>query len=321
MSAGLKFKQFEQIYIENSNGSVAHMFLDRTDEDPANDRFPARIVETEPALIDDGKYYTFGIEFEDLLISYPSIIPDQKVVVKYSAYLTRDAVINGSNPNTVTLEYDNNPNGEGTGTTIPDVAHAFAFKIDIDKYDAADSDKKLEGVEFVLYYKDTVELTTIYHYAKVVTEEMVKDQIPVNGIAVKKENVGLVYGYTTNREEASILDTDANGAINLKGLDVGIYYLEEIKTKDGYNKLDTPVQIEITPTYTSDGDECSVVVNYEVDGMEQGASHTVGVRNSQGATLPSTGGIGTTIFYVVGGVLAVGAVVILVTKKRMSNEK
>lgn len=321
MSSGLNFKQFEQIYIENADGSVAHTFYNIADQSEENDILPEGILQTVPSERNGDGKYIFSLEFQDLLKSYPSILPSQKVIVKYSAYLTRDALINNSNSNEVTLEYDNNPNGEGTGKTVPDEAHAFTFKIDIDKYDAANFDTKLEGVEFILYKTTTVEENTTYYYAQVVTEEMVSAGTEINGTVVKSENVGLVYGYTTNRGEASILDTDANGAIALKGLDQGIYYLEETKTKDGYNKLDTPVQIEITPTYTSNGEEYEVVVDYEVDGMEQGANHSVGVRNSKGSTLPSTGGIGTTIFYVAGGILVVGAVVILVTKKRMSNEK
>ena len=118
------------------------------------------------------------------------------------------------------------------------------------------------------------------------------------------------------------LDTDDKGAINLRGLHEGIFYLEEINTKSGYNKLDTPVQIQIKAEYEEDTtDGYKTTVTYEVDGMDQGASSTVGVRNSKGSTLPSTGGIGTTIFYIVGAILVVGAGVILITKKRMANEK
>ncbi|MBQ3528653.1 MAG: isopeptide-forming domain-containing fimbrial protein [Clostridia bacterium] len=320
MSKGLAFVQFDQIYIENSNGSVAHTFYDLHDTETENDTIPAGIIASGVTENADGSS-TFSLEFTDLLKLYPSIIPSQKVVVKYSCYLTRDAVISGSTKNTVELQYDNNPNGEGTGITVTDAAHAFTFKIDIDKYDAANSQTKLEGVEFILYYQDTVESVTTKHYALVVTEEMVAANTVINGKQVTAENIGLVYGYTDDRDEASILDTDANGAINLKGLDQGIYYLEETKTNDGYNLLDTPVQIEITPTYNQNGEECDVTVNYEVDGMEQGTSATVGVRNSKGSTLPSTGGIGTTIFYIVGAVLVVGAVVFLVTKKRMTASR
>ena len=316
MSNGLTFNQFDKVYIENTNGTEAKVLYDATvDAD-----FPAGIVASDIADNGDGTS-TFSLEISDLLAAYPSLLPSQKVIVKYSCYLNRNAVVNGSNPNEVKVEYDNNPNGEGTGTTTSDVAHAFSFKVDIDKFDSADHSIKLENVEFILYFRDTVGDVTTYHYAQVITEEMVEAGEVINGKPVTAADVGVVYGFTENRDDASVLDTDANGAINLKGLDAGIYYLEEIKTNDGYNLLDTPVQIEINPTYTVTGEECAVTVSYEVDGMEQGTSATVGVRNSKGSTLPSTGGIGTTMFYIFGAILVVGAGVILITKKRLANEE
>ena len=316
MDNGLTLERIEKIYIENTNGTVAHTIYD-ADVDAT---LPAGVVFTEPVDNGDGTS-TFSLEIVDLLVSYPNILPAQKVIVKYSTYLNRDAELNDSVPNEVKVEYDNNPNGEGTGVTVPDEAYAFTFKVDIDKYDAADNTIKLEGVEFVLYYRDTVEDTTTYHYAQVITEEMVEAGETINGKVVEANDVGVIYGFTTDRDAASILDTDANGAINLKGLDAGIYYLEETKTNDGYNLLDTPVQVTITPAYTVTDDDCAVTVKYEVDGMDQGTSATVGVRNSKGSTLPSTGGIGTTIFYIAGAVLVLSAGLVLITKKRLANEQ
>ena len=114
-----------------------------------------------------------------------------------------------------------------------------------------------------------------------------------------------------------MLDTDAKGAIAVRGLDEGIYYLKETKAPAGYNLMETPVKIEIIPKYTQTGDKVSVTVNYKVDDKEQ-ESNTVGVRNSSGSTLPVTGGMGTVIFYVLGTVLVAGAVVLLIVKKRLS---
>ena len=322
MSKGLKFIQFESIYVENANGTVAHVFMDLNDENPDNDQLPEGITVTginDADGIKDNQVFT--LEFADLFESYPTILPNQKVVVKYSTIVTRDALTAEAMTNKVEVEYSNNPNGQGTGTTVPDVAHAFTFEIDIDKYDAANQTIKLEGVEFVLYYQDAdADGNVIKHYAQVITEEMVAAGESVNGRPVTDQDVGTVYGFSTNREDASVLDTDADGKIDLFGLDAGIYYLEETKTNDGYNLLDTPVQIEIKPTYTVTGDECAVTVEYEVDGRSQGASNVVGVRNSKGSTLPSTGGIGTTLFYVIGGALVLAAIVLLITKKRMSAE-
>lgn len=321
MSKGLKFVEFESIYIENANGSVAHVFMDLNDALDTNDTLPEGIVITGTEAADGtNDNQVFTLEIVDLMASYPNILPSQRIVVKYSTIITRDAILASSMTNKVEVQYSNNPNGIGTGTTVPDVAHAFTFEIDIDKYDAADQAIKLEGVEFVLYYQDAVaDGEIVKHYALVITEEMVAAGTAINGRVCTADDVGTVYGFTTNRDEASILDTDANGRIDLVGLDAGIYYLEETKTNDGYNLLDTPVQVEIKPTYTVTGDECAVAVEYVVDGRSQGTSNTVGVRNSKGSSLPSTGGIGTTIFYIVGGILAVAAIVLLITKRRMSS--
>jgi len=103
----------------------------------------------------------------------------------------------------------------------------------------------------------------------------------------------------------TIITTDDSGIFTLQGLDSGTYYLLEVKAPDGYNAVSGP----ITVTVNADGS-----VSGHVDG-------TVAVENSTGTLLPGTGGIGTTVFYVVGGILVVGAVVALVTKKKMSAHK
>ena len=145
--------------------------------------------------------------------------------------------------------------------------------------------------------------------------------LKINDIPVTAEDVGVVYGWTTNREEASVLDTDENGALTVRGLDTGKYYLEEIKTNEGYNLLESAVEINISATYSNTKkEEATVSVEYSVDGTTQGTSETVKIANSKGNTLPSTGGIGTTIFYVIGGILVAAVVVILVTKRRMIEE-
>jgi len=321
MSKGLKFVRFEQVYIEGADGDPIYTIMDVTDEDTANDSMPAGItVEGIADVTGENDNQVFSLEIENLFDLFPHLLPSHKIVVKYSTIVTRDALIATSMPNKVEIEYSNNPNGEGTGITVPDVAHAFTFEINVDKYDAADPTKKLEGVEFVLYREKIGENQEIVkHYAQVITEEMVEAGESINGKVVDADDIGVVYGYTTDRSQASVLDTDENGAIQITGLDAGYYYLEETKTNDGYNLLDTPVQIEILPTYTVNGDECTVTVNYEVDARDQGSSNTVGVRNSKGSTLPSTGGIGTTIFYIVGALLVLVAVVVLITKKRVSR--
>ena len=104
--------------------------------------------------------------------------------------------------------------------------------------------------------------------------------------------------------------------IAVEGLDADTYYLEETKAPGGYNKLAGPVKVEIFHTVTDEG-------AHMTNTLKQGETGTkvarVEIENKSGTELPSTGGIGTTIFYVLGSILVIGAVVLLIAKKRMSH--
>ena len=155
------------------------------------------------------------------------------------------------------------------------------FGFKVFKHAGTDTDHLLPGAEFRLY--KTVDETTYY---------------------AKFDN-GLLTGWTTDATATGVtMTSNSDSALVLNGLDAGTYYLEETKAPDGYNKLTDPV----TVTITEDGK-----VNETTNG-------TVYVSNNAGATRPSTGGMGTTLFYVIGGGLMVAAVVLLVTKKRMENK-
>ena len=99
------------------------------------------------------------------------------------------------------------------------------------------------------------------------------------------------------------MTTDNNGTATFGGLADGTYYLVEIKAPAGYNQLTAPAKVTVAGSST---DTTKLTVTAEVE-------------NKTGTLLPSTGGMGTTVFYVLGFVLVMGAVVLLVTKKRMSN--
>ena len=335
LPSGIAYMQFQQVYVEGHDGNLVHTFYDITDDKTDNDTMPAGMTQSIEGT-------TLKLTIDDLLSLYENILPSHSIVVKYTARVTRDALVADSMTNTVKLIYSNNPNGEGsgnTGVTPEDVAHAFTFQINVDKYDADNKDAKLEGAEFVLYYErieknDAGEETTVKHYAQVVTEEMVyvldengkptaelrpEDERLINGSPVDANDIGVVRGWTTDKTQASVLVTDENGALNVRGLDSGIYYLEETKAPAGYNLMETRVMVEIIPTYTEETKNVSVSVSYKVDSIPQ-ESDTVGVRNSSGSTLPSTGGMGTTLFYVFGSVMVLAAIVLLVTKKRMGTE-
>lgn len=110
-------------------------------------------------------------------------------------------------------------------------------------------------------------------------------------------------------EKGTVLTTDENGSIKVVGLDADIYYLDEIEPPKGYNRLSDPQKVVITRTAAED------------DNTKFTYTPVVAkVNNNSGTELPSTGGIGTTIFYAAGSVLVIAAVVLLITKKRMSTK-
>lgn len=333
---GIIFEAIQQVYIEGHDGNVVHTFYDITDSSTENDTFPAGITLTvngqQVTRQDDGSFAHSGtaysdkqsglitLTFDDLFTSFPRIQNTHKIVVKYTALISRYVVFEQAMVNDVYVEYSNDPNdpdGEGHGQTTKDEAYAFTFQINVDKYDADDINKKLPGAEFKLYYKRIENEIEVKYYALVVTEEMIEAGDTINGVELTNEYLGNVYGWTTNVDEASILDTDNNGHLRVGGLDEGTYFLMETKAPAGYNLMESDVQIDIVPAYSADGK--TVTVSYSVDSIAQ-SSNTVGVRNSSGSTLPVTGGIGTTIFYIMGSAMVLCAVVLLITKKRMASQ-
>ena len=240
---------------------------------------------------------------------------DSKIVVKYNATLNGSAVIGLSgNPNEVYLTYSNNPNAGGSGNigkTPTDKVIVFTYELDVTKIDGADSTKKLAYAEFELY-KEVGETKT-KNYAKVTQ--------------------GKVIGWTNNEAEASKLTSDNDGLFKVIGLDDGTYNLIETKAPAGYNKLTAPVTITVTAA-TANGQTWTdfnaanalKTLQIKVDNNVAAYGNTTNrgvvsasIANYKGATLPTTGGIGTTIFYIVGGIMTAGAAVLLITKKRMSD--
>ncbi len=211
------------------------------------------------------------------------------ITVEYTATLDDDAVLGSAgNPNEVYLEYSNNPNkseagNNETGNTPTDKVIVFTYKVIVNKVDGEGA--PLTGAEFTLekYNKETGEWEAI--------------------TAVKN---------------------DEGTTFTFSGLDDGKYRLTETKTPAGYNSI-APIEFTITaehdvladdPALTSlSGNATTGEITFTSSTAE--GSLSTNVVNKAGSTLPETGGIGTTIFYVLGAVLVVGAGVVLVTKKRM----
>jgi len=215
------------------------------------------------------------------------------ITVTYTAHLNDKAAVNttsGStdNKNSVRLQYSNNPrNSAYWGFTPESEVRVYTYQLNNTKYrDEVNENNKLEGAGFRLYSDaDCTNEVELYQDGKF--------YYPIKN--------------ATDKTAVEMKSAD-DGTFNVKGLDAGTYYLKETKTPDGYSACtDTPIVISAT----HDVDHVSLSGNL---------NNKIINKKAGGITLPSTGGIGTTIFYVVGGGLMVAAIVLLVTKKRMENK-
>lgn len=217
--------------------------------------------------------------------------------VEYTSTLNENAVIGGNgNLNRAKLQYSNNPrNVESKGETVWDNVVVFTYQVVVNKYaNSVAEDNKLTGAEFTLSKK-------------------LKDGTSKVITAVKSEE---------------------GTRFTFKGLDDGEYTLTETVTPEGYNTID-PITFNVSADHeiTWDGtsnrnDLLNSLTGNEVTGeitfaknANVNGSLVTDIINKSGTVLPSTGGMGTTVFYVVGGGLMAVAVVLLVTKKRMENKR
>lgn len=256
----------------------------------------------------DEAYYTLSIEETDetsFTVDFDilKMIEDEvatvgnEIRVVYKAKVLASAVEKVED-NTAWLQFSNDPGDETkTEETTKRIVRVYSAKIIIDKVSAANPDYRLPGAQFVLY--------------KNVADETAEGGVKKQYYHWNAEEEAVEW--VDNYAEEDIYTTDDNGATEFIGLEEGTYYLEEIKSPAGYNLLTAPVAVEITKAILEDENE---------NPIELAPVHvTTTVQNNTGSTLPGAGGIGTTIFYVLGSVLVLGAVVLLVTKKRMSIGK
>ena len=228
----------------------------------------------------------------------------------YTGVLNKDALIydEGKQDNTAYLEYSNNPNDtEDKGRTPDKKVYDWTFKMGVNKVD--NEENSLNGAKFVLSKNGNL------------------GELSESNIAEKTDDlISLITNdgkYTVapaNTQETTTKVIEA-GSTTIEGLDDNTdYYLYEIKAPIHYNKLKAPVKFKIAAEYNDAGDDLRE--NYPIVTIGTGDPSTTlkaDVINESGSNLPSTGGIGTTIFYVVGGILMVGAAVLLITKRRAEN--
>ena len=223
-----------------------------------------------------------------------------EVAVIYNAHLNENAKVNKvsgdtENKNGVYLEYSNNPNvgGEGSrGKTPEDFVWVFTYEVDNTKVN--EKAEPFAGAGFRLY-KGTA-TSGEENEVKLIKDADLDAYRPIKG------------------DEAGVemFSASGTGKFNIVGLDTGTYTLVETSTPSGYNTCE-PITVIISATHKEN--EAGTGATTDLT-KSQNMNNTV--ENKKGSTLPTTGGMGTTIFYVVGSILVLGAAILLITKKRMS---
>lgn len=263
---------------------------------------------------------------------------DDMLYVAYSAVLNENAQILQTGAerenNQAHVEYSNNPYDESETTHTPDdQVFEYTFKLDVLKTDAT-TGHQIQNAKFVLS-KDGTTLGNLI-------DKNGNGNIDVDTDPAKTEETNL-YRFIRQTKNIDGVDRDTYtiapadftesklqtgqtlvyvieaGNPIIMGMDDGTdYYLYEIKAPDGYNPKYTPTRIKLFVEYNSDGSLKAGFPKVQVDSKEQSSTLQVTIENNTGTIMPSTGGIGTTLFYVIGGLMAACAAVLLVTKKRMT---
>jgi len=234
---------------------------------------------------------------------------DIVVTVIYSAHLNANATVTKAsgttdNSNSVSLDYSNNPNATAGGThnTTGNTVYVFTYELDNTKVDKADHNVKLDGAEFELQ-KDGKALTFTYDSGY----DSGKGAYRVDP---SSDATTLVSGHgNTNTNNPT-------GIFNMIGLDAGVYTLHETKAPDGYNKM-ADVKITIAAEHKLEGTTPDVTLTFQKGDATPSDENAFLIENGKGSTLPSTGGMGTTLLYVAGGILvACAAAYVVLNKKR-----
>lgn len=284
LSAGITFDNLDTVEIANVDGSDSK-----------------EITDTDYTLVKDlheaGLPSSIKLSIDNVKTCVPDLNKGATITVTYTAHLNEKAYVNTvgggiDNKNSVYLEYSNNPRISTSLDHTPESeVRVYTYQLNNTKYRDDDTPgNELAGAGFRLYSD--------------------KDCTEEQEIKLKKNTTDGTYSPYFGTDAGDEMFSDEHGQFNVKGLDAGTYYLRETKTPDGYSAC-ADKKIVISATHTE--------YNVNLSGESNLNNKIINIK-AGGITLPSTGGIGTTLFYVVGGGLMVAAIVLLVTKKRMENK-
>ncbi len=248
----------------------------------------------------DNDVITVTYTVEDIA-GYPA---DAHISIKYDAVVNSESTYEIVNPaNLSWTQVDPNPTDPTSPTATPYVPGSNE-----DPYDPTSSD-----YPGVTPPDDSKTTTYVYGFELMKTFKNSSDEdleatfnLSVGTTTLKFEEItDGVYVVSDDTNASADITVKNNQTVTIFGLAEGSYALVETATADDYNRIETPIDVEITASNTTDG----------------WLNNTVEVENLMGTLLPSTGGIGTRIFYITGAVIMLGAVVVLVSKKRSKTEK
>ncbi len=264
---------------------------------------PQTITFTESTTIQSaqpnpGKVYTYEIrDLKAEAYKQYNLKGGDMLTITYTAYLNDEAKFGATgNPNEYTVEFSNNPNSTGDGSSKPETGETpkvmnivFTYKAIFNKVD--EDNNPLEGADFILYKKvgeDWIDVTEL-------------------GTSANPKKVGS--------------SAEKSKSFAFEGLDDGDYKLVESYTPDGYNTI-APIEFKVVAQHIVTSTDPKLQSLEATGGLTIVGDSATGtletsIENKSGAVLPSTGGIGTTLFYIIGAVLVLGSGVLLITRKRM----
>lgn len=223
-------------------------------------------------------------DVNDFLPAGTKITDKIEIVATYAAHLNEEAEVSGSNnldtenQNAVYLEYSNNPTASGLGQTSTINTYVFTWEVPMLKVDADNKETKLADAKFTLKGADNKAISFV-------------------------DNGDGTFRVATadDTDTTTIITSNADGKFDVKGLDAGTYTLTEEEAPSGYN-LGGPWEIVIGATHGTTDTASKLDITLDGD-----AATTVTIVNKKGSQLPSTGGMGTTILYTVGGAIVLMA--------------
>ncbi len=285
------------------------------------------VTSTTAATDDNELIFKTGDKGFELTIPYSVLQAagaGKNVVLTYSCTVNSSALTYDYENNTADLTYSKTPYDNTTNKTPEKKTYVIDLNLDVDKIDGTDSTKHLDGATFKLYRE--VSTPAAEPGGEATTSKEYYQWDATNGKVT----------WVATQSAGDSFTTDSTGKLSqqVRGLDKGTYYFEETVAPKGYNLLSAPVAVVISVEEAANGEKVTYSATYggknatitngevnlasetQASGKQPVATGTI--ENNSGAELPSTGGIGTTIFYVIGAILVLGAGILLVTRRRMN---